>query len=75
MQGWQAGTEHTAPCMNDVTVGTLVRWYHPRDTCFGIVLEVPTQEGESAMIHWASKKNPHKGRYPLDHRWMQIISK
>ena len=61
--------------MSGIKVGSLVRWIHPGDTCFGILLEAPTQEGQSVLIHWLSMKNPHQGRYPLDHHYLEIISK
>jgi len=51
-----------------VKVGTLVRWTHPEDLSWGIVL------GENILgmleIHWF---NGRSGYYPRSHKYMEFV--
>jgi|TARA_E500000305_G_scaffold18949_1_gene14106 hypothetical protein len=53
-------------------VGSLVRWTHPKGLTNGIVTEV-VESGSEAFIAWFDHDG--SGYYPLDHKWLVLLSK
>jgi hypothetical protein len=53
-------------------VGSLVRWTHPKGLTNGIVMKV-VESGREALITWFDHEG--SGYYPLDHKWLVLLSK
>ena len=56
----------------NVQVGSLVQWTHPKGLTNGIVMKV-VESGREAFITWFDHQG--HGYYPLDHKWLVLLSK